>query len=159
MPRGLEERGCNMPLNDLERRVVNAYQHDFPLHPRPFAQIAEALGMSEADVLEIVGALRERGVLSRVGAVIAPNRLGASTLAAMSVPADRLEEVARCVSAHPEVNHNYEREHALNLWFVIAAADRAAVLGTLDRIAAETDLNPIELPLVEAYHIDLGFPI
>lgn len=146
-----------MPLSDLERRVINAYQHGFPLHPRPFAQIAAALGMSEAGVLEIVGDLRERGILSRVGAVIAPNRVGASTLAAMSVPAERLEAVARCVSAHPEVNHNYEREHALNLWFVVAAGDRVAVLRTLDRIAAETGLDPIELPLLEAYHIDLGF--
>lgn len=148
-----------MSLSDLERRIINAYQHNFPLHPRPFAQIAEALGMSEAGVLEIVGDLRERGVLSRVGAVIAPNRVGASTLAAMSVPAERLEEVARCVSAHPEVNHNYEREHALNLWFVVAADDRVAVLRTLDRIAVETGLDPIELPLLEAYHIDLGFAV
>lgn len=148
-----------MPLSDLERRVINAYQHDFPLHPRPFALIAESLGLSEAGVLEIVGDLRERGVLSRVGAVIAPNRVGASTLAAMSVPVERLEEVAQCVSAHPEVNHNYEREHALNLWFVVAADDRVAVLRTLERIAEETGLETIELPLLEAYHIDLGFAV
>lgn len=148
-----------MPLSDLERRIVNAYQHDFPLSSRPFAQIAEALGVTEDRVLDSIGDLRERGVLSRVGAVITPNRAGASTLAAMSVPADRLEDVARCVSVYPEVNHNYEREHKLNLWFVVAAQDRAAVLRTLDRITAETGFEAIELPLVEAYHIDLGFSV
>jgi len=148
-----------MSLSESERRIVNAYQHDFPLHPRPFAEIGEKLGMSEKHVLKIVGDLRERGVLARVGAVIAPNRAGASTLAAMAVPTDRLEEVAGLVSKHPEVNHNYEREHALNLWFVVTGSTREAVLETLKRIAAETGLVPLELPLVKAYHIDLGFQL
>ena len=148
-----------MPLSENERLVVNAYQHDFPLHPRPFAEMADKLGMSEESVLAIVGDLRERGILSRVGAVIAPNRVGASTLAAMSVPAAQLEEGARRVSERPEVNHNYEREHTLNLWFVVAAADRTAVLRTLDEIANETGFEAIELPLLKAYHIDLGFTI
>lgn len=148
-----------MSLSETERRIVNAYQHDFPLHPRPFAEIGEKLGMSEGKVLKIVGDLRERGVLSRVGAVIAPNRAGASTLAAMAVPADRLEDIAGMVSKHPEVNHNYEREHALNLWFVVTGSTREAVLETLGRIAAETGLVPLELPLVKAYHIDLGFQV
>ncbi len=148
-----------MPLSESERLVVNAYQHDFPLHPRPFAEVADKLCMSEESVLTIVGDLRERGILSRVGAVIAPNRVGASTLAAMSVPAAQLEEVARRVSERPEVNHNYEREHTLNLWFVVAAADRTAVLLILDEIANETGFEAIELPLLKAYHIDLGFTI
>ena len=148
-----------MPLSESERLVVNAYQHDFPLHPRPFAEVADKLCMSEESVLTIVGDLRERGILSRVGAVIAPNRVGASTLAAMSVPAAQLEEVARRVSGRPEVNHNYEREHTLNLWFVVAAADRTAVLRILDEIANETGFEVIELPLLKAYHIDLGFTI
>ena len=148
-----------MPLSESERRIINAFQHDFPLHPRPFAQIGEKLGMSEDDVLAIVGDLREKGVLSRVGAVVAPNRAGASTLAAMAVPEERLDEVARCVSACPEVNHNYEREYRLNLWFVVAAKDRETVLKTLKRISSDTGLETIELPLVKAYHIDLGFAV
>jgi len=148
-----------MSLSETERRIINAYQHDFPLHPRPFAQIGEALGMPEDDVLRTIGDLRERGILSRVGAVIAPNRAGASTLAAMAVPAERLDDVAAYVSSFPEVNHNYEREHRLNLWFVVAAKDRDAVLMTLGRIEAETGIEPIELPLVKAYHIDLGFAV
>lgn len=148
-----------MPLNESERRIINAYQHDFPLHPRPFAEIGKKVGMPENEVLRIVGDLREKGLLSRVGAVVAPNRAGASTLAAMCVPDERLEEVARCVSACPEVNHNYEREHRLNLWFVVAAKDRDAVLMTLRRIAEETGIEPVELPLIKAYHIDLGFAV
>lgn len=141
-----------MPLNESERRIVNAYQHDFPLHPRPFEQIGKNLDMHEDDVLRIVGDLRERGVLSRVGAVVAPNRAGASTLAALSVPAERLVDVAMHVSEYPEVNHNYEREHMLNLWFVVVAESREAVLDILQRIATDTGLEPVELPLIKAYH-------
>lgn len=148
-----------MLLSESERKIVNAYQRGFPLDPRPFARIGEDVGMPEEDVLAIIGNLRERGVLSRLGAVVAPNRAGASTLAALSVPAERLEDVAARVSAYPEVNHNYEREHVLNLWFVLAAKDRQAVLDTLQRIADDTGLEPVELPLVKAYHIDLGFTV
>ncbi len=148
-----------MPLSEQERNIINAYQRDFPLHPRPFKQIGKNLGISEQDVLKIVGDLRERGVLSRVGAVVAPNRAGASTLAALSVPVEQLEDVAGRISEFPEVNHNYEREHTLNLWFVVAAKNREAVLDVLQRITVETGLESVELPLIKAYHIDLGFAV
>jgi DNA-binding Lrp family transcriptional regulator len=103
--------------------------------------------------------MRTGGVVSRLGAVVAPNTLGASTLAAMTVPAARLEKVAALVGARSEVNHNYEREHPINLWFVVAAADRAAVTRALRAIEAETGLAVLDLPLVTAYHIDLGFDL
>lgn len=148
-----------MILSPAERALVNAYQKGLPLDPRPFARMGEALGMSEAAVLAMVADLKQRGALSRVGAVVAPGRAGASTLAAMEVPAERLEEVAGLVSAHPEVNHNYEREHVLNLWFVVCAIDDRSLAWVLAEIEAETGLVVVDLPLIEAYHIDLGFPL
>jgi len=98
-------------------------------------------------------------VLSRIGAVFRPNTVGASTLAAISVPAEALERVAAQVSARTEVNHNYEREHALNLWFVATAPDAAALEAALARIESTTGLEVLRLPLVEEYHIDLGFDL
>ena len=121
--------------------------------------MGEALGMSEEKVLDLIKGLRDKGVLSRVGAVVTPNKAGASTLAAMEVPTDRMEEVAALVSSHPEVNHNYEREHKLNLWFVASAVDSARLAALLADISEETELDVIDLPLVEAYHIDLGFKV
>ena len=102
---------------------------------------------------------RRAGLISRVGAVVTPHKAGWSTLAAMAVPAQRLEQVADLVSGYPEGNHNYEREHSLNLWFVVAGADKAQVRAVLESIEEKTGLEVLDLPLVEAYRLDLGFPL
>ena len=146
-------------LNEIDCQLLDNYQHGFPLDPQPFATIAEQLGVDEQKVIERLSYLKRFGALSRVGAVLKPNRVGASTLAALAVPADRLEEVAALVSAFSEVNHNYEREHEYNLWFVITADDRAAVDRVLAEIAKATGLQPLDLPMLEEYFIDLGFSL
>ena len=142
-----------------EQRLLNDYQRDFPLEPRPFARIAGDLGIAEDELLDLVAELQERGVVGRVGAVVRPNTVGASTLAAVSVAQDRLVEVAAALSARAEVNHCYEREHAINLWFVVTARDEAEVAGVLEDIEDETGLEVIDLPLLDGYHIDLGFDL
>jgi DNA-binding Lrp family transcriptional regulator len=149
----------DVPLEPLERRLLESFQRDLPLVERPYQAIAKAVGAVEADVLAALRRLQATGVLSRVGFVVRPNTAGASTLAAMSVPQCELETVAARVSARPEVNHNYEREHRLNLWFVVAAADAAAVQQALRGIERETGYAVLDLPLEVAYHIDLGFPL
>jgi len=141
----------------LERRLLDGFQRDFPLTPAPFAAVAGSLDTSEAWVLSTLSRLIDDGSVSRVGAVFRPGSVGASTLAAMAVPEERLPAVAELVSAHPEVNHNYEREHQLNLWFVVTAADEARVIGVLAAIERETRLEVIPLPLIADYYIDLGF--
>ena len=122
-------------LSELDRRLLDEFQRDFPLEPRPFARIAEELGTTESKVLDRLGYLKRYGALSRVGAVLRPNQVGASTLAALAVPPEELESVAALVSAYPQVNHNYEREHLYNLWFVLTASDRAGIDRVLEAIA------------------------
>ena len=146
-------------LTALEKCLLNEYQRGFPLCPSPYAEIAAQLGVSEAAVIDTLAALQKRGLISRVGPVIAPNRAGASTLAAMAVPAGRLLEVADVVNSYTEVNHNYEREHAYNLWFVVTAVDEARVGEVLDEIRTVTALEVLDLPLERSFYIDLGFPL
>lgn len=146
-------------LDATSYRLLNSWQRDFPLVPRPFAAIAEACALDEEDVIQRFGQLRSRGLIDRIGPVFRPNTAGASTLAAMAVPAERLEAVAAQVSAHAGVNHNYERENRINLWFVATAASEAALQWTLSRIEHETGLAVLRLPLVEEFHIDLGFDL
>ncbi len=146
-------------LSSIEQRLLNDFQHDMPLEPRPFARLADSLGVTEQQVLSLLSRLQDEGVVSRVGPVFRPNRVGVSTLAALAVPPARLTEVAEQVNAFVEVNHNYEREHEFNLWFVVTAPDTRHLRGVLDEIARATDLEPLELPMLEDYFIDLGFPL
>ena len=147
-------------LEPAEFDLLNRWQRDFPLEPRPFARIAEqCAGLDAGAVLEHYRALAATGALSRIGTVFRPNTVGASTLAAMKVAPAALEQVAAQVSAQPEVNHNYEREHALNLWFVATAPDAVALEAALARIEQLSRCAVLRLPLVEEYHIDLGFDL
>jgi siroheme decarboxylase len=155
----LQDDRATAALDALDRRLLDAFQRDFPLTSRPFAEIGRRLGLDEASVLRRLERLQRAGLVSRVGPVLAPHRAGWSTLAAMVVPAPRLDEVAALVSDFEQVNHNYEREHAFNLWFVVTAADRAGVGAVLAKIEAATDLTVLSLPLQEAFRIDLGFAL
>ena len=146
-------------LSALQQQIVNDFQHGFPLTPRPYADIADRLGVDESTVIENLRELQQKGVVTRVGAVFRPNTVGASTLATIAVPLARLESVAALISAYPEVNHNYEREHEFNLWFVVTAEDREHLQSVLTNIERQTGLKVLSLPMIEDYHIDLGFPI
>jgi DNA-binding Lrp family transcriptional regulator len=147
------------PLSELDRSLLDGFQRDFPLTPRPYAALAARLGTDEATVLARLRHHQDDRRISRLGAVVTPHSAGWSTLAAMAVPEDRLDEVAALVGACPEVNHNYEREHRFNLWFVVTGRDRAHVAAVLEGIEARTGLDVLDLPLLEAYRLDLGFPL
>jgi len=146
-----------MDAADLE--LLNRFQRDFPLTTYPFRVIAERLGWSEAEVLAALHRLQEEGKISRVGAVFAARKLGVSTLAALAVPPARLETVARLVNDYFEVNHNYQREHDFNLWFVLTAATVTHLRVVLAEIEHHTGLPVLDLPLLEAFHVDLGFDL
>jgi DNA-binding Lrp family transcriptional regulator len=140
-------------MDELDRAIVEHLQRGFPLVERPFAQAGAELGTTEDELLARVRALREEGVLSRFGPLYDAERLGAAlTLCAMSVPGQDFERVAAAVNAHPEVAHNYEREHRWNMWFVIAASSPEAVIR---RIEAQTGYAVMNLPREEAFYLGL----
>jgi len=147
------------PLGVETRRLLNDFQNDFPLVSRPYAAIAGQLGLSEEEVLELIRGLQGNGSISRVGPVYTPNTVGASTLAAMSVPEERLPAVAELVNGYAEVNHNYQREHQFNLWFVVVGGTRDRVAQVLSEIERETGLAVLDLPMLQQFHINLGFDL
>jgi DNA-binding Lrp family transcriptional regulator len=144
---------------ELERRLLNDFQQDLPLSATPYADMAARLGVDERAVLDTLAGLQARGAVSRVGPVFRPNTIGVSTLAAMAVPGFDLERVAAWLNELPQVNHNYEREHRFNLWFVVTAADRDEVDAVLDQIEAWSGCPVLDLPMLEDYFIDLGFDL
>ncbi len=146
-------------MNQISQQLIELYQKDFPLTPTPYADIADKLGVSEQRVISELTRLEENGTISRVGPVFNHCKAGSSTLAAMQVPEGDLQRVADIVSSFNEVNHNYEREHAINLWFVVTAPNRPTLLRVIAEIEQITGYQILNLSMEKPYHIDLGFQV
>ena len=145
-------------LDATDRAILNALQDGFPLTPRPYDDAGAALGITGADLIARLSRLRDLGAITRFGPFFDAAQMGgAFCLCAMAVPPDRFDAVMTQVNAHPEVAHNYERTHALNMWFVLATDS----LGGIDRIARaieqETGLKVMLFPKLEEYFI--GFRV
>lgn len=145
-------------LDATDRAILNALQEGFPLSPRPYDEAGAALGITGADLIERIARLREIGAITRFGPFFDAAAMGgAFCLCAMAVPADRWSEVLTKVNAHPEVAHNYERTHALNMWFVLATGTPDGIDRTARTIEDETGLKVLLFPKLEEYFI--GFRV
>ncbi|MFB6308456.1 MAG: Lrp/AsnC family transcriptional regulator [Haloarculaceae archaeon] len=153
-------------LDPVDRAVINAYQGGFPVVAEPFEPAAAALrergiDVSAGDLVERVRRLDEDGYLSRFGTLIDAEAIGGTaTLVAMHAPEERFDEVAEQVNAHPEVAHNYEREHPhLNMWFVVSVADPDRVADVLAEIEDETGQETYNMPKQREFHVGATFPV
>lgn len=143
-------------LDEVDRKLINALQGDFPLVPEPYRQVAATLGLSEEELLRRLDSLLERRVLTRFGPMFQIERAGgAFVLAAMRVPEAEFERVAAQVNAFPEVAHNYRREHALNMWFVLATATPQGIAETTAAIEAATGLPVFAFPKEREYFVEM----
>lgn len=149
----------NKHLDPIDFSLVNDWQRGFPLVSNPYAELANSLGLPEREVIARLKKLAEDGTVSRIGAVFRTHALGWSTLAAVSAPENRIEAVAQIINDYPEVNHNYEREHAFNLWFVATAPSREKIARVLTEIGRAAGSTVLDLPMLENFHIDLGFDL
>jgi DNA-binding Lrp family transcriptional regulator len=144
------------PLDPIDARLVDHLHGGFPLSPRPFAEVGETLGLGEDEVISRLARLRADGVLTRFGPLFDTEKLGgAVSLAAMAVPAERFEAVAALVNAFAEVAHNYEREHAFNMWFVLAAESDERLDDVAAAIGDATGLDVFLLPKEREYFLEL----
>lgn len=146
-------------LSPLHKQLLNDYQQDFPLSSTPYRDIAESVGVSEDEVISVFKELSDQKFITRIGSVIAPNQVGSSSLMAMTVPSEQLQHVAEMINQYPEVNHNYERENKVNLWFVLIARDAEHLHALIDDIEKKTGFKTLYLPLLADYFIDLGFEL
>ena len=143
-------------LDEIDRRLINALQGDFPLVAEPYREVAESLGLSEAELLQRLESLLQRRVLTRFGPMFQIERAGgAFVLAAMKVAEADFERVAAQVNAFPEVAHNYRREHALNMWFVLATATPQGIAETIAAIEAATGLPVFPFPKEREYFVEM----
>lgn len=147
-------------MDEFDRQLINRLQHGLPLVRHPWDALAEELGSTSEALRKRVQALLEDGTLTRFGPMFDIDRLGgAFTLAALSVPEARFDEVAAQLSAMPEVAHNYRREHRWNMWFVLGCETPQGIAESIARIEAETGLAVLNLPKEETFHVGLHFPV
>lgn len=145
-------------MDSLDRRLLDIIQTDFPLTPRPYAELGQRLGISEAEALERVRALRGRGIIRRLGANFQSSKLGfVSTLCAAKAPDDKLDAFIAEVNARPGVTHNYLREHSYNVWFTLISPSREEAQAVLDDISARTGVAILNLPATKLFKIRVDF--
>lgn len=145
-----------VPLDEVERRILNGLQGGFPICERPFQEAANALGLDEVELIERIERLIKAGVLTRFGPLFNADRLGgANVLAAMSLPQTDFDRVAAFVNAQPEIAHNYRREHHFNLWFVGAAETPEKVESTFSYIELVSGYPIYRFPKEREFFVEL----
>jgi DNA-binding Lrp family transcriptional regulator len=146
-------------LDTADTRLIDEFQSELPVHERPFRVVGEELGVGENEALARVKHLYEKGIFRRFGAVLNPPVIGSSTLAAVQAPDERFSAIADIVNSYRQVNHNYRRDHAWNMWFVITAGSRETRDAILDDIEERTGCAVLNLPMLTDFYIDLEFPV
>ena len=147
-----------MTLDDTDRAIINGLQGGFPVCDRPYAAAAEAQGLSEAELLTRLAAMKEAGVITRFGPFFDVAAMGgAFCLCAIAAPEDRFDEVTEAVNGFAEVAHNYKRTHHLNMWFVLATETEAGIAEAADAIEAATGLTVFRFPKLREFFI--GFRV
>lgn len=148
--------GENGPLAAVDRAIINKMQGDFPISDRPYAEVAASLGLDEDDLLRRLERLLADKVLTRFGPMLQVERMGgAFVLAALAVPEADYEAVAAQVNALPQVAHNYRREHALNMWFVLATETPEGIAEAIAAIEAATGLPVHAFPKEREYFVEM----
>lgn len=145
-------------LDQIDRRILNRLQEGFPISPRPFQDVAQELGLEESDLIDRLEQMKQTRTITRFGPFFDAAAMGgAFCLCAMQVPDADYDRVTEMVNAHPEVAHNYERDHKLNMWFVLATETEPAIKQVALKIEAETNLQVLLFPKEHEFFI--GFRV
>ena len=145
-------------LDATDRAILNTLQEGFPLTPRPFDDAGATLGLTGDDLIARLSRLREIGAITRFGPFFDAAAMGGDfCLCALTAPSDDFDRIADLVNAHPEVAHNYARDHELNMWFVLATPTPEGIAATAARIEAETGLTVWQFPKLQEFFI--GFRV
>lgn len=143
-------------VDACDRRIINALQGDFPLCDEPYRAVAERLGLSEDELLTRLQTMLDKRILTRFGPMFQVERMGgAFVLAAMKIPEDDFERVADIVNRLPEVAHNYRREHALNMWFVLATETQAGIAQAIRTIEQQSGHAVLAFPKEREYFVEM----
>lgn len=147
-------------MDELDRTIVNTLQDGLPLCEKPFAALAAALETDEQTIVSRLARMLDEGILSRFGPLYNAERMGgALSLCALSAAPEAFDAIAERVNAHPEVAHNYEREHALNMWFVLATEDADRIAQVVAEIEQETGCRVLQFPKQKEFFVGLKLEV
>jgi len=148
-------------MDYLDRAILNRIQKDFPVHSRPYLEIASQLAVSEEEVIERICKLKTAGLIRRLGGIFDSRKLGyTSTLCAIKVPEERIQEVADLINYYPGVTHNYLRNHSYNIWFTYIAPSEEDIKNALGEIKKKTQIEDLlYLPATNFFKINVNFSL
>lgn len=148
-------------MDDLDRRIINELQENFPIELNPYEIMASNIGITVDELWGRVQALVKSGIIRRIGFSIDSRKIGyASTLAAVRVSPERVEEASELISSYPEITHSYLRENEFNIWFTVIAKDKNRITGVLEEIRSELGLSSedvMDLPVTKLFKLDARF--
>ena len=149
--------GAAVALDESDKKLLNLLQGSFPLAERPFAEVASAAGLSEAEVLTRTQRLLDERIIREITPIFDTRVLGySSMLVAAKVDPEHPWRAAKIINSHPGVSHNYLRDHDFNLWFTIATApdSKLGLQGTLDVLQRLTGAKSVrQLPTLRLFKI------
>ena len=143
----------------MTQEILSRIQKKFPLVAKPFEVIADELGISEDEVISILQEEKKKNIIRQTSAIFDTKRLGyQSSLVAFKIPSDKISEAVKLINSHPGISHNYERNHAFNIWFTLAVApdSKLGLEKTIDILAKLTKAEEyIMLPTLKLFKISV----
>jgi DNA-binding Lrp family transcriptional regulator len=151
------KHGAAIPLDDLDKRLLNLMQGSFPIAARPYGHVAAAAGIDEPEAMARVQRLIDERIIRQVTPIFDTRALGySSMLVAAKVDSENPWRAANVINEHPGVSHNYLRNHEFNLWFTIATAPDSplGLDGTLEVLAGLAGAESVrQLPTLKLFKI------
>ena len=148
-------------MDEIDKKILDILQKEFPLVEQPFRTVAERCGISEDETISRVQKMKEEGIIRRIGAVFDGNKLGrVSTLCAARVPEEKIDSFVKIVNANKNVTHNYRRNNEYNIWFTVSAATAEDLEEFLAEVKEKTGVNDIlDMRAVRTFKINASFDL
>jgi DNA-binding Lrp family transcriptional regulator len=150
-------------METIDSQILHELQYDFPLSEKPYEVIAERLKISKEEIWDRVQIMLDKGVIRRMGASFDSNKLGfPSTLAAVSVAPEQVDNAAEVIGQFYEVTHSYLRKDSFNIWFTLIAADNKRIESILEQIRKSLNLDKskvLNLPMKRLFKLDARFRV
>jgi DNA-binding Lrp family transcriptional regulator len=148
-------------MDEIDKKILNILQKEFPLVEQPFRIVAEKCGISEDETISRVQKMKYEGIIRRIGAVFDGAKLGrVSTLCAARVPEEKIKSFVQTVNANKNVTHNYRRNNEYNIWFTVSAATSEELEAFLTEVKEKTGVTDImDMRVVRTFKINASFDL